>query len=184
MIFLWVLAHCNIQGNEKADALAKDGILNGVFLPRGVQCNEYDAMIRKTALNDWQNIWNASEFGRWCYSIIPNVKLLPWFSGLNVTRCFIKNMSRTLSNHFTLNSHLYRINLAYSNICSCGLGYQDVDHVIWSCLEYGTARESLVQELLAIGKTPSAAIRDVIASMDVKYLEKINDFIIKTNIKL
>lgn len=184
LIFLWVPAHCGINGNELADAIAKTGSVDGPIYSRGVQAREYIPDIRTQVMNSWQLAWNQGNLGRFCYSILPKVTLKPWFHNMDVNRQFIKNMSRILANHYTLASHLFRINMVSTNICSCQTGYEDIDHVIWICKKYDNKRHKLFRELNKSNKNLFTPIRDILAIKDLAFMNIVNSFITDAKIIL
>ena len=100
----------------------------------------------------WQNLWDSDEIGRFLYSITPRVCLKPWFHNIPGDRAFIRMMSRLRFNHFALGEHLQRIGLDDSKVCGCGLGFHDMDHFLWSCVEYKSARPALLDAVERLGK--------------------------------
>ncbi|XP_062561782.1 uncharacterized protein LOC134225599 [Armigeres subalbatus] len=147
--FVWVPSHCSIYGNEKADSLAKVGAQEGEVYDRQFSSNEFFPLVRQRTLQSWQRNWTHNELGRWLFSIVPKVSGRAWFRGEDLSRGFIRVMSRLMSNHYSLNAHLYRINLVDSNLCRCGAGYDDIDHVVWFCSENDASRERLLDTLVA-----------------------------------
>ncbi|XP_055601154.1 uncharacterized protein LOC129749997 [Uranotaenia lowii] len=129
----WIPSHCLIQGNEKADSLAKVGALQGEIFERIITYNEYFSIPRTLAINAWQSSWDNGTKGRWLHTIIPKVPTKAWFKHFNLSRDFIRVISRLMSNHCWLDAHLFRIDLAATNVCVCGDGYHDIDHVVWTC---------------------------------------------------
>jgi ribonuclease HI len=182
--FVWVPSHCSIPGNEKADSLAKVGAMEGDIYERHIAFNEFFHIFRQQSLVSWQNKWSEDCLGRWLYSIIPKVSKQPWFKGLDVSRDFIRVMSRLMSNHYNLNAHLSRIELRDSGLCECGTDYQDADHVIWSCAEYREVRSVLFDSLRARGRPPNVPVRDILAKRDLVCMELMYVFLRKANISL
>ncbi|XP_055645367.1 uncharacterized protein LOC129781874 [Toxorhynchites rutilus septentrionalis] len=131
LTFVWVPSHCSIPGNEKADTLAKVGAQEGELFDRQISYDEFFQLLRQSSLLSWQTDWDTGSLGRWLYSIIPKVSSRAWFKGLDLSRDFIRVMSRLMSNHYSLDVHLHRINLVQSNVCRCGNGYDDIDHAVW-----------------------------------------------------
>jgi hypothetical protein len=43
-------------------------------------------------------------------------------------------ISRLISNHTRVRTHLSRINIVAEALCGCGCDYETVDHILWSCL--------------------------------------------------
>ncbi|XP_055529426.1 uncharacterized protein LOC129721179 [Wyeomyia smithii] len=161
--FVWVPSHCSIPGNEEADLLAKRGAIDGDIFDRPITYTEYFHLPRQLALENWQEKWNKDDLGRWMHSISPKVSTKAWFKGLDLTRDFIRVISRLMSNHYVANAHLYRINLVDSNLCECG-GYEDIDHIVFVCPKYHRARAKLIDSLRKQEVTFTMQVRDVLAS--------------------
>lgn len=167
---VWIPSHCSVLGNEKADSLAKQGALEGSTYDRIITYDEYFTIPRQESLVSWQTKWNKSEMGRWLYCIRPKVSTTSWFKHMNVERDFIRVISRLMSNHYLLNAHLYRINLKDDNLCGCGEGYHDIEHIVWNCPENLHARSQLLDSLRAQGRQSDFPVRDILASQDVPHL--------------
>uniref|UniRef100_A0AAG5DGL5 Reverse transcriptase domain-containing protein n=1 Tax=Anopheles atroparvus TaxID=41427 RepID=A0AAG5DGL5_ANOAO len=181
---IWIPAHCGIPGNEKADALAKKGVVEGTLYNRPTPPYEFLRLPQQLCLSRWQQMWETDELGRFLFSITPQVSLRPWFSGLTENRAFIRMMSRLRSNHFALGAHLHRIDLAQSKICGCGLGFHDVDHLLWACAEYEAGRPVLIGAVLALSRHPAVPIRDILAAGDFEYLRVIYRFAMESGLTL
>ena len=179
---VWVPSHCSIPGNEEADTLAKRGATEGEIFERPIGFQEYYGIPHQRALTSWQSQWTNGDLGRWTHSICPKVSTKAWFKGLDLTRAFIRTMSRLMSNHYTSKTHLFRINLNDTNLCECGQGYQDIDHIVWSCPEYRDHRKLLQDTLRARGRPPETPIRDVLATQDLEFLSLIHNFLKKSNV--
>lgn len=182
--FLWVPAHCGIHGNESADDLAKTGALTGDFFERSILNEEYLPIIKSYVQDKWQQKWTDDNLGRFCHSILPKTNAKPWFSQYDFNRNLIKNMSRLMANHFCLSSHLFRIGIKQTNVCECGNGYEDFDHVLWYCQKYDDHRRAMTDELHKQGLTTLSSIRDILSIPNKKILIVINDFINKAKIIL
>ncbi|VDO16643.1 unnamed protein product [Brugia timori] len=182
--FVWVPSHCSIPGNERADSLAKVGAMEGDIYNRQFAFNEFFSIFRLQSLTSWQNKWNEGDLGRWLYSIIPKVSKQPWFKGLDVGRDFIRMMSRLMSNHYSLNAHLFRVGLRDSNLCDCGQGYQDADHIIWSCAEHRDVRYELYDSLRARGKQLNVPVREILAVRDLDFMKLIYEFLTNSDNRL
>jgi len=57
----------------------------------------------------------------------------PWFSQLPTPREQIVLITRLRSNHYNLNSSLYRKNIICSAACDCDDPHQDINHIIFYC---------------------------------------------------
>lgn len=175
--FVWVPSHCNIYGNEQADILAKLGAIRGIIYDREICPSEYHPIFKKNSLNDWQNSWNESEFGRWCYSICPQVKHSPWFHNISASRNFICLFSRLMSNHYNCSSHLYRINVNDSNLCECGKSYEDIDHIVLQCSRFILPRKNLMDNISKLNHPIPVSVRDILAHRYLPILKLVYNFL-------
>ena len=89
-----------------------------------------------------------------------------------------------MSNHYSLDAHLQRINLVDSNICRCGNGYDDIDHAVWDCADNNAARERLLNTLEAQGRQPNVPVRDVLGTRDLCYMQSIYVFLQMSSIRV
>jgi ribonuclease HI len=182
--FVWVPSHCSIMGNEKADSLAKVGAVEGDIYQRQIAFNEFYFIVRQNALVNWQRKWSEDELGRWLHSIIPKVSLKSWFKGLDISRDFIRTFNRIMSNHCSLSTSLCRVNLSDTNVCGCGNGFHDIEHLVWSCEMLSFARTKLIDSLRARGKQPNVPVRDVLALVDIEYMHEIYSFLKSVDIRV
>ena len=173
----WVPSLCSIPGNEKADTLAKVGTVSHDTYERTITYHDFLRIPRQEALSDWQSKWDKGELGRWLHTIIPKVSTKSWFHRLNLSRDFIRVISRLMSNHYRLDAHSFRIGLAATNVCVCGDGYHDIDHVVWSCERYTFPRSQLIDTLRARRRLPKVPIRDILGKLDLEYLFPIYRFL-------
>jgi hypothetical protein len=95
----------------------------------------------------WKIKWNSCEEGRLAHSIFPNITDKPWFHELPEERKIITTISRIITGHCSVKSHLNRFNIVEDPLCVCQENYETVDHLLWECSRYD--RSSLVPELLA-----------------------------------
>jgi hypothetical protein len=59
--------------------------------------------------------------------------LRPWFEGQKEERSFVCTVSRVLSGHCSVRSHLGRFRIVEDLMCVCAGDYETVDHFIWHC---------------------------------------------------
>ncbi len=108
--FMWIPSHIGIYGNEEADKLAKNALVNPVEVT-SIQphLSDFYNIIQSETLEKWKSRWEASEKGRLCHSIIPAPQQKPWFHKVNMDRASIVAWNRIISNHtLRYRSRLYR----------------------------------------------------------------------------
>ena len=85
-------------------------------------------------------------------------------------------VSRLMSNHYRLDAHSCRIGLSATNVCVCGDGYHDIDHVVWACEGYSSSRSALLDTLRARGRLPNVPIREILGNLDLESLYPVYRF--------
>ena len=69
----WIPAHCGIEGNEKADKEAKEGLDSETKLNTGLGKKEIYSIIQKHKMEVWQKKWDGSAKGRKFHAIVPRI---------------------------------------------------------------------------------------------------------------
>lgn len=76
---LWTQAHVGIDGNERADALAKEAAINSTESPYAAEWHSNIPILKARIRNIWQTkmgVWRSGP-------VIPAVNLMPWSKQLN-----------------------------------------------------------------------------------------------------
>jgi hypothetical protein len=82
-------------------------------------------------LNEWQKGWEVAETGRFSHSIFPRVSLRPWFEEWRKERKLITTVSRIISGHCGVKTHLKRFSIVDGSMCVCLEYHETVDHIMW-----------------------------------------------------
>jgi hypothetical protein len=104
--------------------------------------------------------------GRYTYSILPSVSLVPWFKHFDSNRLVVTSINRMMSNHSCLSSHLGRINIVENLLCVCLGDYETIDQVMWSCKRYDYERRQLWNDLRVAGTAWGTPVRDLLGCRD------------------
>ncbi|RUS76984.1 hypothetical protein EGW08_015241, partial [Elysia chlorotica] len=67
----WIPAHCNIEGNEKADKQAKLGLGSKTRRKTGLGPSEVKSIINQYKNKMWQDMWTNNPKGRFFHAIAP-----------------------------------------------------------------------------------------------------------------
>jgi hypothetical protein len=72
-------------------------------------------------------------------------------------------VSRVLSGHCSVRSHLGRFRIVEDQMCVCAGDYETVDHLIWHCERFRSDRHRLIGALAALNVSIGILIRDLCA---------------------
>lgn len=160
---VWVPSHCGVMGNERADMLANEAHENPNELVNiklnFKEVSEFE--FKKLTIKEWQEIWNESEKGRYCHSIIPKIPKNAWYKNSAFNRQEISFWNRIISNHTRCKSFLNRFNIVKSLMCECKKNYETVDLLIFE--SELTSDDKMKQKLRNLGNHPPWSIRNIIA---------------------
>lgn len=150
----WVRAHVGIEGNERADQLAKEAALYKRTIA------DYDRFptsfakteIRKRTIAEWDREYTEATQGRItklffptacvAYRTIPKLKVSYW-------------LSQVLTGHGGNGHYLHRLKLRDDAGCECSHADQTIEHIISDCPMFGAKRLQLELELGVDVKTES-----------------------------
>jgi hypothetical protein len=90
---------------------------------------------------------DLADHGRFAHSILLKVSLRPWFEGQKEERSFVTSVSRIMSGHSFIRSHLDRFAIVEGPMCVSLQDYERVDHLIWHCERFGSERHRLIDAL-------------------------------------
>ena len=157
--FCWVPSHINIDGNERADSLARNSILapnteQATFtLPRG----DLRASIRKSAKEKWAQAWRTTEYNK-LREVTDNLSPLPNASCEN--RHWERCLARLRIGHTRL-THGYLMSRDEQPTCEeCEDIPLTIKHILVECTVYQNQRRrhfgpgrATMQSLLREGDT-------------------------------
>ena len=141
--FYWVPAHTGIEGNEAADAAAKEATtiadesqINSLFVDRSMLKKH----LREMSLKRWNSKWYLENtIGRFTHSIFPKVNTSPPFSHLD-SRYDQVLLNRAATGHFPINYYLCRFKLREANNCPyCGK-IETIEHTLVDCNFFALTR--------------------------------------------
>jgi hypothetical protein len=111
-------------GNDRA----RQATLEGTIFDRPLSLSDFQRLMRA-----WQAKWDSADTGRFAHSICPDVTLRRWFEGQKEERRVVCTMSRVLSGHYSVRSHLGIFRIFEDLKCVCAEDYETMDHLMWQC---------------------------------------------------
>ena len=154
VILRWVPSHIGIEGNEKADMIAKKAAENGLAAPENRYCSlsHITRLVKSRKLletKEWlkDRISKRKRLGNTnTYTLPEKLKVDPQIYAIRrpiATRFFQLKLG-----HAITAVYLFRIKKRDSKSCWwCGAANQDIDHLLFLCKKWRDERKELYQEL-------------------------------------
>lgn len=173
IILMWVPSHSGVSRNENADKLARfitsissvDNVTvdsRNVAIPFTDFIPKFKLQLKQNWLTDWEETLRIK--GKW-YNKINNNICRPWFTNSSeyLSRKFYNIIIRLRFGHCRFNSHLHRMQIISSPICTnCNLGVeQTLNYIFFECHAHNIQRLVLADRLLDIYKTSDSIPRDI-----------------------
>ena len=140
----WIPSHIGIEGNEKADRLAKEAV-NLPRLTEQLPIEDYLVYIKRVVKNSWQEKWNMVPLTNKLRNIKDTVN--PWLSS-----CQPKNrreetiLTRLRIGHTNL-THGYLMCTPHAPVPICNTCHTQisVSHILTECQDYAQWRHLLLK---------------------------------------
>ena len=181
----WIPSHRGIDGNERADILAKATTFDQPVC-QTLPYTDFKPFFKKIFANEsYKSIQNQGQskgvrYFQSHYKKNPQ----PWFHNKNLTRKFIVTVCRCRSNHVNLKESLAKINVVPSADCDCGLYAQNLNHILWQCTLYDRQRISLMSKLSKKKYHPPHDINNYLAEPNIPVMKIIVSFLNECEIKV
>uniref|UniRef100_A0A3Q3BE46 Reverse transcriptase domain-containing protein n=1 Tax=Kryptolebias marmoratus TaxID=37003 RepID=A0A3Q3BE46_KRYMA len=143
VIFVWVPAHIGVDGNEKADKMAKRAIKNPVSITVKISKSEGKSIAKENLMKVWQKRWDEDKKGRWFYKI--QGKVGEKRNGRR-NRKEERVITRLRFGHTGLNYTLFKIQKHKTGKCDYCDKYETIEHVILECHKYEAERGYMKRE--------------------------------------
>ena len=144
IMFSWVKAHAGTYGNEIADRLAKEAArsegTNYHFtrIPRSTLYHETEEEARQKWQREWTTSCKAAATKHYFPTVMDRLR-----SKIKLT----PKLTAVLTGHGMTKAYLHRFHLREEATCSCGHEYQDMDHLLFHCVNTSTQRAVLKQQI-------------------------------------
>jgi len=148
LIFIWVPAHCGINGNEHADLLAKRALSNKkIDKPIDLELKEAFIVVDNHITEKWQKEWEEGKTGRALFEIEPAVSHRIKYT--HKSRAQESMITRMRLGKCYLNSYLHKISVRPDGLCDHCNEIETIEHFILKC----KANKELTNEIVSSCKT-------------------------------
>jgi len=151
--FGWVKAHIGIEGNEEADRLAKKAAQEddqNIAYNR-IPVTTVATEINKKVITQWQGQWESTEKGEACRSFFPVLE-----HRLKMKIPVTPEFTAIVTGHGKTRSYLHRFKIVENPSCTCNVGQQTPDHLIYECKHLQAQRSSPIKHMIRGGDWPPA----------------------------
>ena len=140
----WIPGHVQIPGNDRADALAKQGAMKTQDVS-SASINTAKQTIKQTKKKIWMNEWKETDKGRYFFNHMPSPN--PNDNINHLKRNEQVTIFRLRSGHAPLNKHLTRIGAKNNPLCPlCGVHEETVNHHLFECFALTDLRREYLPE--------------------------------------
>ncbi|XP_069359592.1 uncharacterized protein [Maniola hyperantus] len=143
----WIKAHAGLEGNERADHLAKEAALKSKrkFDYDGCPVSFVKRSIRKRSLEEWNGRYRAGETAGVTRIFFPDAVVAYRIIGkMDVDRI----ITQVLTGHGGFSEYLHRFELKESPGCVCDETVDEsILHLLIDCPQHSRIREDLLQQI-------------------------------------
>ncbi|XP_076388948.1 uncharacterized protein LOC143264658 [Megachile rotundata] len=152
----WIPAHMGIEGNERADRVAKEATIGDPDYWLKFTLKDFRRVVREKGWKrSRERQLRQGEFkGRKYFEARWNNvgKDFPWFRGMgDLRRDTICSLNRIRANHYNLRWSLFRkymVNDPYCEVCD---RMEDVQQFLWECEKYRKERREMIGRIRGCG---------------------------------
>ena len=152
----WIPGHSDVQGNVKADQLARKGAQQEQF-DTDVSLDTVKSILKNNSKEDWLTRWAQGTTGRnvFCEMAKPNKK-----DPINMLNRADQTLIFQLrTGHTKINAHINRIDPTHPPNCrNCEYPYETVEHLLLECPGVEGLRRVYLPTLPTIYRTPCIQI--------------------------
>ena len=139
-------------------------------------------MIRKK----WSSLWNEFCLNNPTrYTLIQStIPVQPWFYSYNIPRKYSTIISRIKFDHGCYRTHLHRIGILPSDVCEHCNNLGDLEHIFFGCSKHNDESNELYNNIINMKIETPFNLTHLLFLQKEDVINRIIQFLRKTNIKL
>ena len=146
MTLQWIPSHCDVQGNEKADALAKEG-------------STKEQVDKSTTLRETKTAIKAKQQTKWMQQHPQHNKKDPYHL---LSRQEQVTIFRLRTGHNRMNDHLFhKLRIGESALCPCKSANQTTEHLLQDCTLHADRRSKCWKEATTVETKLYGSLEDL-----------------------
>lgn len=182
--FAWIPGHQYIDGNDKADELAKEAVECGDLVPYKNFCHDLAAIPAITLRKSWNDVWTRTSKvkGKYYAAIQTSIPIKPWFYKLKLGKRAASCLIRMRLGHTCCPARLAQFGIIESGLCECGLDIGDINHLFLACPLRDS--KSLYSNLLSVPVSLPTCIPTLLSSGNPIIYKILSQYIFINDIKV
>jgi ribonuclease HI len=180
IIIKWIPAHVGIDGNERADELAKSGTTSGELSNYKLQLRDAYTILERENQQRWREAFTtkSEEKGKDYFSIVNQLEETPWYNNIKLTSRATRTINRVLTNHAYTPSWLARMKVQEKGKCEQCNVEDDVHHILYKCPRFDQHRQ---QYTTLVNQT---SLKTIYENKDADSMLQIIYFLNKTKLNI
>ena len=180
----WIPGHQQIQGNEKADSLAKEAVTGGINNPILLPSADYKKILHKEVHKEWDKQWQKyiQNHAKYYGSIQPQIPRKHWIT-TSIPRRLTTLFTRFRMGTIQTPQYLHRIQKRENPLCICGQ-FGSLDHVVLECTRHTEQTNIFYREMVEVGIPLPTKVESILTDTSITIIKALHRHISRCKMKI